>query len=218
MAAYTHLYVLFPLKFSCFSAFLAFSLSGPPASKFALRPRFGSACTSSPTQPNLTPGLPNPTLPNSTQYPAALIPITTTHYLRPTAFDWGFVGAALARGVVQWLLVILTLFYMRVTGEGSSTWGGFTAEAFEGWGDFLGLAIPGLVMYVPDPSSLSGCLCVAPMPRQVVQECAGSSPLCSVGFSCAAAALRYYVAFFSVHSFAARPWSCQVTQRCGRVR
>ena len=48
---------------------------------------------------------------------------------------------------MQWLLVILTLLYMRVTGAGAETWGGFTAEAFQGWGSFLALAIPGLVMY-----------------------------------------------------------------------
>lgn len=56
--------------------------------------------------------------------------------------------APIARGLVQWLLVFSTLFYMHVMNVGWETWGGFSAEALSGWPDFLGLALPGLIMYV----------------------------------------------------------------------
>jgi hypothetical protein len=56
--------------------------------------------------------------------------------------------APIARGLVQWLLVLSTLFYMQTMNVGWETWGGWSAEALSDWGDFLSLALPGLVMYV----------------------------------------------------------------------
>eukprot|EP00123_Amoebidium_parasiticum_P011426 comp20707_c0_seq1/m.27002 comp20707_c0_seq1/g.27002 ORF comp20707_c0_seq1/g.27002 comp20707_c0_seq1/m.27002 type:complete len:522 (-) comp20707_c0_seq1:512-2077(-) len=60
--------------------------------------------------------------------------------------DMGFSGAPLARACCQWMNVILLLGYMKVTGAGSETWGGWSRDAFKEWGGFLALAIPGLIM------------------------------------------------------------------------
>jgi MATE family multidrug resistance protein len=56
--------------------------------------------------------------------------------------------APIARGLVQWLLVFSTLFYMQTMNVGWETWGGWSAEALSDWGNFLSLALPGLVMCV----------------------------------------------------------------------
>eukprot|EP01135_Chromosphaera_perkinsii_P006715 Nk52_evm2s564 gene=Nk52_evmTU2s564 len=61
-------------------------------------------------------------------------------------FNWGFVGAPLARASCNWLMVFITYGYVRWSGVYKDTWGGFTRDAWKNWGQFMNLAVPGMLM------------------------------------------------------------------------
>eukprot|EP01135_Chromosphaera_perkinsii_P009719 Nk52_evm1s1854 gene=Nk52_evmTU1s1854 len=58
----------------------------------------------------------------------------------------GFRGAPLARASCNWMMVILTLCYIRFSGVHKDSWTGWSKEAFSKWGQFLNLAVPGMLM------------------------------------------------------------------------
>lgn len=60
-------------------------------------------------------------------------------------FKWGFIGAPIAVAIVDTLLPIGLLIYIRFVG-GRSCWPGLTKRAFSNWGPMIRLALPGLLM------------------------------------------------------------------------
>jgi MATE family multidrug resistance protein len=64
-------------------------------------------------------------------------------YLAP--FKLGFMGAPLATSFSYWLMFILLVAYIRFV-KGREAWGGWTWECLTGWGPFLKLSIPSLLM------------------------------------------------------------------------
>ncbi|VVT46455.1 uncharacterized protein SAPINGB_P001222 [Magnusiomyces paraingens] len=57
----------------------------------------------------------------------------------------GFVGAALAVAITQWLMAILLFLYVRFV-DGMRCWNGFSLNVFTNWGPMMKLAIPGVIM------------------------------------------------------------------------
>lgn len=66
----------------------------------------------------------------------------------------GYIGAAIATSISQWVMLILLLVYIRFV-NGHQGWGGWTWDAFTGWREFLGLAIPGIIMVCSERWALS---------------------------------------------------------------
>jgi MATE family multidrug resistance protein len=60
-------------------------------------------------------------------------------------FGLGFIGAPLAVSITNWLMLILGICYVAFI-KGKSAWGGFSKQAFDEWGPFLKLGIPGILM------------------------------------------------------------------------
>ncbi|KNC86025.1 hypothetical protein SARC_01825 [Sphaeroforma arctica JP610] len=61
-------------------------------------------------------------------------------------FNWGFLGAPVARITTQWMMVFCLLGYMKFTGAGKECWDGYSPECWQKWGQFFKLAIPGCLM------------------------------------------------------------------------
>ena len=57
-----------------------------------------------------------------------------------------FRGAVLALVISQCLPPILVIFYIRVRKVHKLTWGGWSFESLNEWGQFIKLALPGMVM------------------------------------------------------------------------
>lgn len=75
--------------------------------------------------------------------PLNLVLNYTLVYLPP--FQLGFMGAPLATSCSYWLMFILLVCYIKFV-KGSEAWGGWTVECLTGWGPFLRLSIPSLLM------------------------------------------------------------------------
>ncbi|KAL5022186.1 hypothetical protein ScPMuIL_001341 [Solemya velum] len=60
--------------------------------------------------------------------------------------NWDIRGAALAVVLTEWTLVILHVCYICFSGIYRSTWTGWSSKCFDDWGEFMRLAIPGLLM------------------------------------------------------------------------
>eukprot|EP01135_Chromosphaera_perkinsii_P002714 Nk52_evm82s226 gene=Nk52_evmTU82s226 len=58
----------------------------------------------------------------------------------------GFLGAPMARASCNWVMLICAVIYIQYTGIHKETWGGWSKQALKGWGQFLKLAIPGMLM------------------------------------------------------------------------
>ncbi|CAG8444360.1 9245_t:CDS:2 [Ambispora gerdemannii] len=57
----------------------------------------------------------------------------------------GFIGAPLAITIVNWLMLISIVLYIRFF-DGYQVWGGWTCDALRDWRTFIQLAIPGILM------------------------------------------------------------------------
>lgn len=60
-------------------------------------------------------------------------------------FQWGFIGAPIAVAIIDTLLPILLILYVRFI-AGRACWPGLTARALKNWGPMIKLALPGLLM------------------------------------------------------------------------
>ncbi|MCJ1445168.1 MAG: hypothetical protein MMC23_005673 [Stictis urceolatum] len=60
-------------------------------------------------------------------------------------FNMGFIGAPIAVAIIDNLLPVLLLLYVRFV-AGSACWPGFTSRALKNWGPMIKLALPGLIM------------------------------------------------------------------------
>ncbi|KAL8672778.1 MAG: hypothetical protein Q9168_002772 [Polycauliona sp. 1 TL-2023] len=60
-------------------------------------------------------------------------------------FQWGFIGAPIAVAIIDILLPILLILYVRFI-AGRACWPGLTTRAFKNWGPMVKLALPGLLM------------------------------------------------------------------------
>ena len=62
----------------------------------------------------------------------------------------GLMGAAIAWDLTQAtslaLMVACCVRHTRAQPAGRCTWGGWSAEAFEGWGQYVAMAVPSMVM------------------------------------------------------------------------
>jgi len=67
-------------------------------------------------------------------------------YLFIYAFGFGFVGAPIALVVCYWSLVAFTLAYIKLRGLHRNTWYGWSRAALHGWGIYLRLGLPGMLM------------------------------------------------------------------------
>ena len=63
--------------------------------------------------------------------------------------EWGFIGCPIAIVIVETLMPILLLFYVRVV-DGMQCWPGFTFKAFRNWSPMIRLAVPGLLMILAE--------------------------------------------------------------------
>ena len=59
---------------------------------------------------------------------------------------WGFVGAPIARVTCNWVQCLLMFGYIRFSGVYVDTWDGWSTKCLEKWGQFLALAVPGMLM------------------------------------------------------------------------
>ncbi|KAJ9084441.1 ethionine resistance protein [Entomophthora muscae] len=57
----------------------------------------------------------------------------------------GFKGAPIATVITHWLTLLFALLYIKYI-EGSSCWGGWSSQALTGWGVYIRLGIPGILM------------------------------------------------------------------------
>ncbi|KAL8997957.1 MAG: hypothetical protein Q9169_002879 [Polycauliona sp. 2 TL-2023] len=60
-------------------------------------------------------------------------------------FEWGFIGAPIAVAIIDILLPIFLILYVRFI-AGRACWPGLTTRAFKNWGPMIKLALPGLLM------------------------------------------------------------------------
>ncbi|KAL8895340.1 MAG: hypothetical protein Q9192_003701 [Flavoplaca navasiana] len=60
-------------------------------------------------------------------------------------FQWGFIGAPIAVAIIDTLLPILLILYVRFV-AGRVCWPGLTTRALKNWGPMIKLALPGLLM------------------------------------------------------------------------
>ncbi|KAL8888823.1 MAG: hypothetical protein Q9215_003814 [Flavoplaca cf. flavocitrina] len=60
-------------------------------------------------------------------------------------FQWGFIGAPIAVAIIDTLLPILLILYVRFV-AGRVCWPGLTTQALKNWGPMIKLALPGLLM------------------------------------------------------------------------
>jgi MATE family multidrug resistance protein len=67
------------------------------------------------------------------------------NYLFVWQFNMGFKGAPIAVAIIDNVLPLLLLAYIRFFG-GRSCWPGFTRHAWQNWGPMVRLALPGLLM------------------------------------------------------------------------
>ncbi|KAI8874369.1 mate-domain-containing protein [Ramicandelaber brevisporus] len=61
--------------------------------------------------------------------------------LRPSS-SIGLVGVAFSIATAYAVMLIVMVSYMRITGNGLATWGGWSRDAFKGWRTFGRLAVP----------------------------------------------------------------------------
>eukprot|EP01135_Chromosphaera_perkinsii_P005260 Nk52_evm10s328 gene=Nk52_evmTU10s328 len=59
---------------------------------------------------------------------------------------WGFIGAPIARVTCNWVQCFLMFGYIRFSGVYKETWDGWSKQSLEKWGQFLSLAVPGMLM------------------------------------------------------------------------
>ena len=64
-------------------------------------------------------------------------------------FQWGYIGCPIAVSIVELLMPILLLLYVRFV-DGMQCWPGFTFKAFRNWGPMIRLAIPGVLMVLAE--------------------------------------------------------------------
>ena len=67
-------------------------------------------------------------------------------YLFIYALGFGFIGAPIALVVCYWSLVAFTLAYIWLRGLHRNTWYGWSRAALHGWGIYLRLGLPGMLM------------------------------------------------------------------------
>ncbi|KAL8817234.1 MAG: hypothetical protein Q9223_003901 [Gallowayella weberi] len=60
-------------------------------------------------------------------------------------FQWGFIGAPIAVAIIDVLMPILLILYVRFI-AGRACWPGLTTRAWKNWGPMVKLALPGLLM------------------------------------------------------------------------
>ncbi len=60
-------------------------------------------------------------------------------------FQWGFIGAPIAVAIIDLLLPVLLILYVRYI-AGRACWPGLTTRAWRNWGPMVKLALPGLLM------------------------------------------------------------------------
>ena len=71
------------------------------------------------------------------------------HWLFVWHFQWGYIGAPIALVIVENLLPICLVLYVRFV-DGMECWSGFSMKAFQNWGPMVKLALPGLVMVLAE--------------------------------------------------------------------
>ena len=59
--------------------------------------------------------------------------------------DIGYNGAALARSIGNGSMPAMLFVYIKVTGAHEEVWSGFSKKAWQDWGQFLKLGIPGML-------------------------------------------------------------------------
>lgn len=59
--------------------------------------------------------------------------------------DIGYNGAALARSIGNGAMPLMLLVYVKYTGVQKEFWPGWSRQAWQGWGEFLRLGIPGML-------------------------------------------------------------------------
>lgn len=67
------------------------------------------------------------------------------HWLFVWRLGWGFVGAPVAVALVNNLMPVCLVTYVRFV-KGKECWGGFSKAAFSDWGPMFRLALPGFLM------------------------------------------------------------------------
>lgn len=67
-------------------------------------------------------------------------------YLFLYVLDWGYTGVAYAVLIVNWGYPLVLVAYLSWSGEGRKFWGGWSRAALRGWGEFLRLGVPGMLM------------------------------------------------------------------------
>ncbi|KAI8093413.1 mate-domain-containing protein [Halteromyces radiatus] len=73
------------------------------------------------------------------------------NYLFVNTFGLGFIGAPLATSCSYWLMLLLLLCYINISGHGKEGWGGWNwKECRKNWGSFLRLAIPGMLVVMSE--------------------------------------------------------------------
>ena len=61
-------------------------------------------------------------------------------------FGWGFVSAPISRAATYILLALICFGYILYTKCHVETWGGWSRECLSGWGQFLSLGIPSILV------------------------------------------------------------------------
>lgn len=101
-------------------------------------------------------------LPLLTAPPLANVPPHVPPTPPPPLRRWGMglMGAALAWDLTQGASLLMMasycVYHTRRQAPGKCTWGGWTLEAFEGWGQYITMAIPSMVMICAPRGAHSG--------------------------------------------------------------
>ena len=77
-------------------------------------------------------------------------------YVLIYALNLGFIGAPLSLALCWWSLAGFTWAYVWGRGLHRNTWYGWSRAAFQGWGKFLRLGVPGMFMLMYVASTARG--------------------------------------------------------------